>query len=158
MNEHNTNKIKRNEVFIMAGEVFNNSNFKSLSLLYRNVHKSKKSQVGFITASVEPQFPGEYEPFNVHFKFKNTGGTDSGEFTVKMLTEYLNNSSFGIDREDQAVSSLKPGEKGEVVLTFNHGMLAGNYVIEAYLDHFNQIKAQNDNVVCRHTSFDFKVG
>jgi hypothetical protein len=143
-----------NGVFVMAGDVFNNSNFKSLNILKGNALKSKKPQVGFTITRVEPQFPGGYEPFNVYFKFENTGHADAGEFIIRMITECLDDSSLGVDQEDQVVYSLKPGEKEEIVLMFKHGMFAGNYVINAYLDYYNQIHDKNENMTCRHTSFD----
>jgi hypothetical protein len=142
----------------MAENVFNNPNSNSLNKLNFNVIKSKKPQLGFTVARAEPQFPEEHEPFNVVFNLENIGDVDAKEFAIRMITEFLDDKSLGVDHEDQIVSSLKPGETEEIILEFEYGMHAGSYVIDAYLDYYNQIHKQNEYMGYRHASYDLKVG
>lgn len=139
----------------LAEDIFNND-VKSINALNCNKDGSKKAQLAFTLARADPTFPREHEPFDIHFNFENTGDADAKEFAIRMITEYLEDESLGVDLEDQVVSLLKPGEEEEITLTFEYGMPAGNYIIDAYLDYFNQI--HEEDVIYRHKSYDLKIG
>lgn len=142
--------------FFLAEDIFNND-AKSINALNCNRDQFKKAQLVFTLARAEPRFPREHEPFNIHFNFENTGDADAEEFAIRMITKYLDDKSLGVDLEDQVVSLLKSGEEEEITLTFEYGMPAGNYIIVAYLDYFNQIH-EDEDMMHRHKSFDLTVG
>jgi hypothetical protein len=114
-----------------------------------------KPELFFTESCAEPQFPEEYEPFEVCFNIKNNGNVAIGEFTVRMITSSKENELLGVDIEDQQVSLLKHGETGEVTLKFEYGMPAGRYVIDSYLDYHKQVPEKNGNF---HTSYDLEIG
>ena len=142
----------------MAGGMYNNSNAKYTSLSDITQIKDKKSKLVFISKGVEPPFPEEHEPFYAYFNFKNMGSVDAGEFKIRMVTESKENSSLGVDVEDQVVTSLKCESIGESILKFDYGMPTGRYVINAYLDYYNQIHRENEDMNNRQTSFIVIVG
>lgn len=142
----------------MAGGMYSNPNAKYTNLFGINAIKDKKSKLVFISKGVEPPFPDENEPFDVYFNFKNIGLVDAGEFRIRFVTESKENSSLGVDVEDQVVTSLKHESTGESILKFDYGMPAGKYVINAYLDYYNQIQGENEDMDNRHTSFVVIVG
>ncbi|OPX57181.1 MAG: hypothetical protein A4E25_02430 [Methanobacterium sp. PtaB.Bin024] len=142
----------------MTGGTYNNFNTKSINVNDLNHVKNNKSQLFFTSNEVEPLFPGEHEPFNVYFNFKSIGSVDVGEFKIRMITECKENSSLGVDIEDQIVPSLNGGATGEVILRFDYGMPTGTYVINAYLDYNNQIRGEGEYIGNRSASCVVIVG
>lgn len=142
----------------MTGGMYSDSNAKYTSIFEIDPVKDKKSKLVFVSKGVEPPFPEEHEPFYVYFNFKNMGSVNIGEFKIRLVTESKENSSLGIDVEDQVVTSLKRESTGEAILKFDYGMPAGRYVINAYLDYFNQIHGENEYMNNRHTYFFIIVG
>ena len=141
----------------MANNIFNDSNIKLSNELKENELQLRKPQLVFTITQVEPQFPKEHESFTIYFNFQNIGDADAGEFTIRMITANIDDNSLGVDQEDQPVNSLKQGITGCVALKFKYGMPAGNYVIDAYLDYFNQIPEQNEDMIYRHTFYSLIV-
>lgn len=138
--------------------MYSNSNAKYNSLSDVNQINYEKSKLIFVSKGVEPPFPEEHEPFDVYFNFKNMGSAESGEFEIRLITESKDDSSLGVDVEDQVVTSLKQGATGEVILKFDYGMPTGRYVINAYLDYYNQIQGENEDRNNRNTFFVVIVG
>jgi hypothetical protein len=145
-------------VLVMAENIYENSDVESMDELSFDSTQQKKSQLVFTIVGVEPQFPEEHEPFDVYFNFENLGSVDAGEFIIRMITASKDNNYLGVDIEDQTISSLKTGGKERILLKFGYGMPAGTYLINAYLDYFNQIHEENENTLYRHASHEIIVG
>lgn len=96
----------------MANNIFNGSNIELINGLKETKLMHIKSQLVFTTGHAEHPFPKEYEPFIIYFNFQNIGYADMGEFTIRMITANMEDSSLGVDQEDQQVHSLKQGATG----------------------------------------------
>lgn len=151
-------ELKIGGASIMTGGMYSNPNDKYTGSFEFDPLKNIKSHIFFIAKGVEPPFPEEHEPFDVYFNFENRGLNDVGKFKVRIITESKENSSLGVDVEDQIVTSLKQGETGEAILKFDYGMPAGKYVINAYLGYYNQSHEKHEDVNYRHTSYMVIVG
>lgn len=138
--------------------MYNNSNSELHNILDSNALENKNSEIVFTDKRVEPQNPGEYEPFIIYFNFKNKGNTEIKKFRIRMVTTCQDDESLGVDQAYQQVSPLKEGATGETSLSFSYGMPAGNYVIEASLDCHNQVTEYDEDIEYGHTAYDVVVG
>jgi len=100
-------------------------------------------------------YPTPGQPFAVNFSFANSGQAATGAFTVRLvLTDRGTLSSTNYDIQ---APSYAPGTGDVAFWTFPNGLAQGSYVVDAYLDVFNQVSESFEGLGPHYCSNGFIV-
>ena len=116
----------------------------------------RKAQLQFTNTWLQPTaFPTPGQPFSVQFSFANTGQVASGPFTIRLV--FTDRGTLNSTQSDISAPSFPPGAQDVAYWPFPSGLPQGSYVIDAYLDVFNQVPEDFEGLQPHYSSNGFIV-
>ena len=117
----------------------------------------RKAQLTFTNTWLQPTtFPRPGQPFSVHFSLANVGQVASGPFTIRLV--FTDRQTLNSNHLDIPAPSFAPGAQDAAFWAFPSGLPQGSYVIDAYLDVFNQVPENFEGLGPHYSSNGFIVG
>lgn len=117
----------------------------------------RKAQLTFTNTWLQPTtFPRSSQPFSVQFSFANVGQIATGPFTIRLV--FTDRGTLTSTQFDIAAPSFSPGAQDYAYWPFPNGLPQGSYVIDAYLDVFNQVAEDFEGLEPHYSSNGFVVG